>query len=281
MLTPDVIVPNAANPQSFNRYSYVENRPTRMVDPSGHCGGEASLDWDPGAGDAGAYVWTYSADYQACDDLRKNLNSMYGIEIGWDNWILQEMQWFELALQDMANGFGSADNFAAVFSGTKVNRYNEAGASEVSWPLNEVKMRNGDFSNEDFARWVFIHEFGHRFDIITGLTASIALQNHTGSQTTGFGCGLPGIDLFSHCKWEPQGGTVSDYASDTDRREDWSESFAASMFGGTLANIANNSSYGGIKDDALTVAADRINFVKEQIPLLLEAIDAAPTWGEP
>ena len=252
-----------------------------MVDPSGHCSGEASLDWDPNSGDAGAFVWTYSADYQTCDDLRKNLNSTYGIEIGWDNWILQEMEWLELALQDMANGFGRVDGFSGVFAGTKVNRYKEAGGSEVSWPLNEVKIRNDQFNyGEDFARWVFIHEFGHRLDVITGLTASLLLEDYTGSNTTGFGCGLPGLDFFNHCGWNPNGSTVSSYATDNDRREDWSESFAASMFGGDWANLASHNAH-GIKADALTVAVDRIHFVNQQVTLILGAIDAAPTWGEP
>ena len=33
----DTIVPDSANPQSFNRYSYVENRPINFSDPTGHC----------------------------------------------------------------------------------------------------------------------------------------------------------------------------------------------------------------------------------------------------
>ncbi len=32
-----MIVPDPINPQSFNRYSYVFNRPTHYTDPSGHC----------------------------------------------------------------------------------------------------------------------------------------------------------------------------------------------------------------------------------------------------
>ena len=36
-LSPDPIVPNPANPQSLNRYSYVYNNPYRYTDPSGHC----------------------------------------------------------------------------------------------------------------------------------------------------------------------------------------------------------------------------------------------------
>ncbi|RMG91888.1 MAG: hypothetical protein D6706_17755 [Chloroflexi bacterium] len=36
-LSADTLVPDPANPQSFNRYSYVFNRPTNYSDPSGNC----------------------------------------------------------------------------------------------------------------------------------------------------------------------------------------------------------------------------------------------------
>lgn len=36
-LSPDTIVPDPANPQSFNRYSYGYNNPVNFSDPSGHC----------------------------------------------------------------------------------------------------------------------------------------------------------------------------------------------------------------------------------------------------
>jgi RHS repeat-associated protein len=35
-ISADTIVPDPANPQSFNRYSYVNNNPINYVDPSGH-----------------------------------------------------------------------------------------------------------------------------------------------------------------------------------------------------------------------------------------------------
>lgn len=35
-ITPDSIVPDPTNPQSFNRYSYVLNNPLNLIDPTGH-----------------------------------------------------------------------------------------------------------------------------------------------------------------------------------------------------------------------------------------------------
>ncbi|MFZ2362731.1 MAG: RHS repeat-associated core domain-containing protein, partial [Anaerolineae bacterium] len=48
-IAPDTIVPDPMDPQSLNRYSYVSNRPTVYVDPSGRvqvCGGGCPQDWD-------------------------------------------------------------------------------------------------------------------------------------------------------------------------------------------------------------------------------------------
>jgi RHS repeat-associated protein len=35
-ISPDSIIPNPANPQSLNRYSYCLNNPLKYIDPSGH-----------------------------------------------------------------------------------------------------------------------------------------------------------------------------------------------------------------------------------------------------
>jgi RHS repeat-associated protein len=46
---PDTIIPSAANPQSFNRYSYALNNPIKYNDPSGHTSCEGK-NWDDGPG---------------------------------------------------------------------------------------------------------------------------------------------------------------------------------------------------------------------------------------
>jgi hypothetical protein len=45
-ISPDTIVPDYANPQSLNRYSYVYNNPLKYVDPTGH-NGECPLHAEP------------------------------------------------------------------------------------------------------------------------------------------------------------------------------------------------------------------------------------------
>jgi RHS repeat-associated protein len=54
----DTLIPNPTNPQSFNRYSYVDNQPMNYTDPTGHCKngrgvgiGTCQVDGGPGFAD--------------------------------------------------------------------------------------------------------------------------------------------------------------------------------------------------------------------------------------
>ena len=53
----DTIVPNPANPQAYNRYSYVENNPLAFKDPSGHCLVTADGTPDSSDSDCWAQYW--------------------------------------------------------------------------------------------------------------------------------------------------------------------------------------------------------------------------------
>ncbi|MFK7803086.1 MAG: RHS repeat-associated core domain-containing protein [Anaerolineae bacterium] len=87
-LSPDTIIPDPANPQSFNRYGYVNNNPIRYNDPSGHCGadtiqvtnadGSTSIKQDPSL-------------LKACQDIRDPFMAKHGIEIAGE-WTFAEME---------------------------------------------------------------------------------------------------------------------------------------------------------------------------------------------
>jgi RHS repeat-associated protein len=53
----DDIIPDFANPQSYNRYSYVLNNPLRYSDPSGHGGLENILNFAGGTASGIANIW--------------------------------------------------------------------------------------------------------------------------------------------------------------------------------------------------------------------------------
>ncbi|MGA7193540.1 MAG: RHS repeat-associated core domain-containing protein [Anaerolineales bacterium] len=58
-ISPDDIVPDLNNPQSLNRYSYVNNSPINHNDPSGHCNATPAF-----VGDAN-FVWSCIQDIAA------------------------------------------------------------------------------------------------------------------------------------------------------------------------------------------------------------------------
>jgi hypothetical protein len=66
-----------------------------------------------------------------------------------------------------------------------------------------------------------------------------------------------------NCAYDPNGDTVGNYAA-SNRREDFADTFAATVFAGDLANVVSSGVH-GIRDDALVVAADRIEYLKNLI----------------
>lgn len=263
----DTIVPDPQNPKQFNRYTYSLNNPIKFFDPTGHCGA------DP----AGSTNFEGNDLTGLCIELRDFLEGLYDIGIE-GIWTFHEMSLLELAIVDMVYGFGGDANFRSVFAGTNVVRYREAGISKVFWPLNEVQIRNNQFnSGDDFARWIFIHEFGHRLDILVGLGASSLLESETGGKTEGFGCSLPGVDLSDHCNYQISGFPVSEYSIRSNRREDWADSFAAAMFRGSWASVVSSGGH-GIKSDALTVSINRIDLVERFIQSLFTPISPLPDY---
>jgi hypothetical protein len=102
-LSADSIVPDPANPQSFNRYTYVLNRPINFFDPTGHkeCGSDDectdTLPYDPGY-----YPLPKLSDIQAIEPV------FFGLPI-------EGATWF--------NGFG-ANSYSARFANPSSLEFN-------------------------------------------------------------------------------------------------------------------------------------------------------------
>jgi RHS repeat-associated protein len=84
-LSADALVPEPGNPQSFNRYAYVGNRPLHHTDPSGHmpCGAACPGDWtnwefNPDA----AYQGSYDPRQQAANRARAKQAASLVIDLG-------------------------------------------------------------------------------------------------------------------------------------------------------------------------------------------------------
>lgn len=163
-------MPNAAYPQSYNRYSYTYNNPILFKDSSGHCadnGAEAcwsylesqfcndglceSGDWRQWVIAGGNSVWTIAE----LMDLRQGLlyarDALAGIGINWMDTNLQNVR-FERVNKD------SLEEDRSV-----VGRYRAS--------TNVIQLTNKGFSENNHLRTI-LHELGHALDDGKALTST-------------------------------------------------------------------------------------------------------------
>ena len=95
------------------------------------------------------------------------------------------------------------------------------------------------------------------------LSLSADFEIATGGQTTGWGCGAILGELLLNCEYKPGGFAVGEYA-ESNRRDDFADTFAAVVFNGTLANVVSDETH-QVQQDALTVAVDRIDYLEDLI----------------
>lgn len=99
----DLLIPNPANPQTFNRYSYVYNAPLNLVDPSGHCGADKTSVAVGIPGFEFEFEVTDQDKTLNCIKTRDRLESRYGIKIT-GKWTANEMGEFEAAFWQLETG---------------------------------------------------------------------------------------------------------------------------------------------------------------------------------
>ncbi|MBL1128411.1 MAG: hypothetical protein HND44_07905 [Chloroflexi bacterium] len=164
----DTIVPNPANPQSYNRYSYVENRPLNRIDPTGHV--DCGL-----LGDAG--------DTQACHNAAppQLVNFTGGNWAAKEKGVIQTGAWdVAMALYKASEGqYGSpSETFKAVYGGAvtfhktgtdgcpdKVCYGEWVGNNKINVYTDVYDKNDNSKIPSEWAgpRWA-VHELGHGFE---------------------------------------------------------------------------------------------------------------------
>jgi hypothetical protein len=188
------MVPQAAYPQSLNRYSYVINSPLNYRDPSGH----VYDDWKDCSGSAGkADCWKYNQEKNLLENagvtwdvlneksqdtagLLAALTKSFGIQFS-GNFSWSEVGTITQGIAQTARAVGLALGsaswmerngasvfravYSSVFGTTMVRMSGEAslvGGSAMT-DLSNIYLWNSAFYGGDAVNRV-IHEFGHNFD---------------------------------------------------------------------------------------------------------------------
>ena len=193
--SPDTLVPDPANPQSYNRYAYVRNNPLAFTDPTGHCGTEFS--------DAGYDLATANDQANQCRQLRSNLESLLGYSVK-GVWYLWQIQAFLGGAQHMqAQGMPIAgslnddaqraalQNFVGYMASTEMTSLGiSALTTEFAWVLRT-----------DIEDLIAVLS-GHEGDGLDRLQPSALGPYNTfagyGLKTTGFGAGYKDPDATNN-----------------------------------------------------------------------------------
>ena len=171
-LQPDTIIPQPNNPQSWNRYSYVQDNPIRYNDPSGH---------------------KEQCEGQECDrptleeqlaSLKKTIKDKYKWNVMGNDWSLGELRTIyqtgrgiENYVNNLTGGKGQAW-MNAYLGGTDIMRspWYAPQNQNTTFPgwlshtgANTVNLFPGWEKQDGGLRWL-THEMGHVWDMNTGYT---------------------------------------------------------------------------------------------------------------
>jgi RHS repeat-associated protein len=168
-VSADTLVPNPNNPQSLNRYSYVNNRPINFADPSGHCPKGDKL----------------------CEIIVKNVKDTFGVILQDDTAIWQgwEARLMEDMFFDIANVFARAGNvtrdqaiahISRLWDGVTINRMhstNNPFGGQIAWTdpryrggrieIPDAGGNNGLWNPKDlqWTKHIVAEELGHSWDL--------------------------------------------------------------------------------------------------------------------
>ncbi len=173
-ISADSIVPNPANPQSYNRFSYVQNNPIKLVDPTGH-GEECPVDVEdcglPAPQDSSppnpilppALPPMVDFDSFVCNDETTCAYQEQVIAAIWEAAYLVGDAFAKVLNSEFGWDLSPEEAFLLVYGGTVVFKWtgedNPEGAAFTEGP-NSILIYNTKVTNK--TEWI-IHELGHAF----------------------------------------------------------------------------------------------------------------------
>jgi hypothetical protein len=238
-LSPDTIVPDPQNPQSLNRYSYVNNRPLNFTDPTGHCSQNRDRDsecWEQHDKAVAALGNAYANDGSLAGWSTSQLRSLLawlgrGVVFAGNPWTGGSLGNARNALDRVMNALGSKTLAALGLSSGSLT-FNNAiscvgGGLCASQPDNRVQgafnpSLDSDESDE------LIHEMGHLADWHARPTTNARWGWSAVSTEWGLASGWrqhPELD-FWYITAKGRGGAPTLYAQSRDPGEDFADTFA-------------------------------------------------------
>jgi RHS repeat-associated protein len=276
-LSPDTIVPDPTNPQSLNRYSYVNNRPLNFTDPSGHCAQDKSQDWtcwlqyyttlsdlSLGYEPKDLYTW-------GINDLA-NLSSWIamGVKFTGNGWTGGNLHDVNKGLNMVGQALGSKVSAALGLTGGRSLFINSAdcrgcvvtGAGGHTY--GQSNLINLLLPSSSAIRTVetMVHELGHIVDWHAGNNLDFSLSPSEPWLAAGNYFPVTG-GWVSTDSYLPNRVFPSQYAAgSSDPREDFADTFAWQVYtknGASYRPTASYNPYGpsAERQNALTVALDK------------------------
>ena len=231
-IQPDTIIPNPANPQSWNRYSYVQNNPIRFNDPTGHrCAPEDEC--------SGPRYTQSARVYNA----KWRIKDKFGVTMSDDgdkNWDIHNLNLMESSLKNIdATLNGNLKSLAQNWTFRLMNQNPADGAYHGVTHIDGSRIIDFYTLNTQAIRQMNIyHEVGHLIDNTTGMEDYFtnAIRNRVWKDSAGqylFGGYEAGtINAYATLKspysvYDPNYGSAEaiQHAS-SDPSEQWADMFA-------------------------------------------------------
>ena len=185
-ISADTMVPDEKNPQQFNRYAYVNNRPLNLIDPNGHCSQDRDRDsecWDEYASivkklgfvPTGLSGWMKSQLTQLDGWLNRGVSFVTQVA---DNWAANEISTVVSTLEMVQNKLSKGIGIDKLL-----------GLKGAGGPGLEFRRSTGNFGNggpdnyieiKDINPATLAHEMGHVVDWRARPTGSASGYSETG-----------------------------------------------------------------------------------------------------